>query len=155
MKRLSLKEWQVIINNLQAENLEVEIVWLDSGDEFVLCHDCELFEDGFQTEEQANSRLEKILSSLENLKTKERNIQQLEKWFKNRKSSMYEGVRIMEDNQSHATCEDTISICFENSTNDYDTWAWGFMDDLQEQIENMGYGWEWYNSIELHIYPLF
>lgn len=74
MKRLTLKEWKIIIENLQAENLEVEIVWLDSDDEFVLCHDCELFEDGFQTEEQAYSRLEKILSSLENLKTKERNM---------------------------------------------------------------------------------
>ncbi|TCI26668.1 hypothetical protein EVJ32_04655 [Exiguobacterium sp. SH5S4] len=56
-KRISLTQWNTILNNLEEQNEEVEIVWLDSGDEWCLCNDCELFEDGFKDEDEASHRL--------------------------------------------------------------------------------------------------
>ena len=76
-KRLSLDEWKNIFRNIEEirneeeqdqdfvqgvkdgtyNYTEVEIVWLDGSDEYVLCSDCELFEDGFNTEQQAQERL--------------------------------------------------------------------------------------------------
>ena len=61
MKRLNLETWENIFRNTQEENEEIEIVWLDNvgkDDEWCLCADCELFEDGFKTEEEARERLE-------------------------------------------------------------------------------------------------
>lgn len=68
MVRMSINEWKTVLGNLYAEDESVEVVWLDGGDEWVLCHDCELFEDGFETETQAYQRLreiEKLVSELE------------------------------------------------------------------------------------------
>lgn len=66
---LALSEWKDILRNLSEEGEEVEVIWLE-GDgiapsEYVLCHDCEVFEDGFKTEEEANARLEDIYKQLE------------------------------------------------------------------------------------------
>ena len=56
-KRLTTKEWTNIFRNLN----EVEVLWLDSGDdspgEWALCYGEELFEDGFKSEEEACNRL--------------------------------------------------------------------------------------------------
>lgn len=61
---LSLYEWKDVLRNLAEEGEEVEIQWLESTNEYVLCHECELFEDGFKTEEEANTRLEDIYKQL-------------------------------------------------------------------------------------------
>lgn len=68
--RLTLEEWKNIFRNLQEEGENVEIIWLDAvphdaygnptGEvfEWVLCHGCEIFEDGFEAEKEAQERLD-------------------------------------------------------------------------------------------------
>ena len=73
MKKLSLQEWNTIINNIRELEddefgNEVEILWLDGTDEWCLCHGYELFEDGFATEHEAWQRYEQILQELEKMK---------------------------------------------------------------------------------------
>lgn len=63
MQRLNNEEWKNIFRNLKEEDQEVEIQYLDNvgkPGEWCLCFDCELFEDGFQTEEAAQKRLDQI-----------------------------------------------------------------------------------------------
>ena len=86
---------------------------------------------------------------------KKLNQQQLQAWLNERNTGVYGGVYVMDDECVSTKNPDIIGINFEESTSDYDTWEWGFLDELKEKIENMGYGYEWYNSIELHIYPLY
>lgn len=72
MKRLTLKEWATIIENIkewnESEQLgnEIEVLYLESTDEYVLCLECEIFEDGFKTEAEAWQRYDEILKLLEN-----------------------------------------------------------------------------------------
>lgn len=61
---LALSEWKEVLSTLAEEGEEVEIVWLESTDEYVLCHESQLYEDGFKTEEEANARLEDIYKQL-------------------------------------------------------------------------------------------
>jgi hypothetical protein len=56
-KRLRADEWKNVIRNMNEANEEVEVTWLDSGDEWCLNADCELFEDGFTSEKEAQERL--------------------------------------------------------------------------------------------------
>ena len=69
-KRLSLNQWKYIIRNLSELDStdefgnEVEILWLEDTDEWVLCHGYELFEDGFKTEKEAWQRYMEILHAL-------------------------------------------------------------------------------------------
>lgn len=61
MQRLNDEIWKNIFRNLAEDDEEVEVTWLDevgSAGEWVLCFDCELFEDGFKTEEEAQKRLD-------------------------------------------------------------------------------------------------
>lgn len=60
MARMTLTQWAIVLNNLKEENQDVEILWLDDTDEWILCHDCEIFEDGFATENQAYEYLNYI-----------------------------------------------------------------------------------------------
>lgn len=64
MKRLNLETWKNIFRNTIESNEEIEIVWLDGADEWCLCVDCELFEDGFKSEEEARERLEFLEKTL-------------------------------------------------------------------------------------------
>jgi len=64
MQRLSLKQWETIFNNLADINEEVEIVWLDSTNEYVLCYEEELYEDSFTSEKDAQERLTYIENEL-------------------------------------------------------------------------------------------
>ena len=69
--RLTLEQWETVLENLKEFNEEIEVVWLESclanGDgEWAICNDCELFEDGFDSEEEAWQRYEEILTLLEN-----------------------------------------------------------------------------------------
>lgn len=67
-KRLGLTDWRNIIRNVAESNHEeygneVEVMYLDnvpSPGEWALCHGEELFEDGFETEHDAEQRLEHI-----------------------------------------------------------------------------------------------
>lgn len=86
---------------------------------------------------------------------KKYNQQQLQAWLNERNTGVYGGVYVMNDECVSTKNPDVIGICFEESCNDMDEWEWGYMDELKEKITDMGYGWEWYNSIELHIYPLY
>ena len=60
MKQLTMSQWKTIFNNLQETEEEVEIQWLDSTNEWCLCCDCELFEDGFTSEREAMNRLHEL-----------------------------------------------------------------------------------------------
>lgn len=69
--RLTLEQWETVLENLKEFNEEIEVVWLESclangDDEWVICSDCELLEDGFDSEEEAWQRYEEILTLLEN-----------------------------------------------------------------------------------------
>ena len=69
--RLTLEQWETVLENLKEFNQEVEVVWLEgclsNGDgEWVICDDCELIEDGFKSEQEAWQRYEEILTLLEN-----------------------------------------------------------------------------------------
>lgn len=64
MERLTLDEWKNVFSNLAAEGAEVEVVWLESTDEWVLCHESELFEDGYTGELEAEQRLQDIYRQL-------------------------------------------------------------------------------------------
>ena len=86
---------------------------------------------------------------------KKYNQQQLQAWLENQDSRFYGGVYVMDDECVSTKNPDIIGINFEESCNDMDEWDWGYMEELKEKITDMGYGWEWYNPIELHIYPLY
>ena len=86
---------------------------------------------------------------------KKLNQEQLQAWLNEHNTGVYGGVYVMEDECVNTKNPDIIGINFEESTSDHDTWEWGFLDELKEKIENMGYGYEWYNSNELQINPLY
>ncbi|WZK93504.1 hypothetical protein [Bacillus phage BvP] len=60
----SLGTWKNIFRNLEEEGEQLEVIWLDSDDEWCLCVGTELFEDGFKTEDEANDRLEYLENAL-------------------------------------------------------------------------------------------
>ena len=64
MQRLSLETWSNIFRNTQEAGEEIEVTWLDGDDEWCLHVDCELFEDGFKTEEEAMERLSYLEKTL-------------------------------------------------------------------------------------------
>lgn len=70
MVKLSNETWVNIFRNIGEldENEEfgntVEIIWLDSTDEWILAHGYDCFEDGFKTEEEAMERLEQLEKEL-------------------------------------------------------------------------------------------
>lgn len=70
MQRLSMKTWENIFRNTQEAGEEIEVIWLENpgniDSEWCLATDCELFEDGFRTEEEARKRLEYLESILLN-----------------------------------------------------------------------------------------
>lgn len=80
--------------------------------------------------------------------------QHLQAWLEEQDSRFYGGVYVMDDTQLQTKNPNIIGICFEESCSDKDEWDWGFMEELKEKIVDMDYDWEWYNPIELHIYPL-
>lgn len=66
MNKLTDETWKNIFRNLKEMDKKdyydgviewVEVVWLDSTDEYCLCYGEELFEDGFKTEREAQERL--------------------------------------------------------------------------------------------------
>jgi len=63
MKRLGIETWKDIFRNIRENGEEVEILCMDDTREWVLCCDCELFEDGFKTEQEARERLEYLESA--------------------------------------------------------------------------------------------
>lgn len=72
MKRLTNEQWKIVLANVEETGEEIEVTWLDAvpfdkngnptGEvyEWVLNVDCELLEDGFQTEEEAYERLREV-----------------------------------------------------------------------------------------------
>lgn len=64
MRRLHLDMWKNIIRNTNELGEDIEILWLDDTDEYVLCCDTEIFEDGFTDEREAEHRLEQVLRDL-------------------------------------------------------------------------------------------
>ncbi|AXH71047.1 hypothetical protein BSP36_003 [Bacillus phage BSP36] len=60
----SLETWKNIFRNLEEEGEQLEVIWLESSDEWCLCTGTELFEDGFKTEDEANNRLEYLEKTL-------------------------------------------------------------------------------------------
>lgn len=69
MVKLSIDSWKTVIKNIEEEKdeefgNEVEVMWLESTDEWVLCHGYEIFEDGFKNEYEAMERLREIEKQL-------------------------------------------------------------------------------------------
>lgn len=73
MIRLSNETWKNIFRNLKDMDEEdyydgevdwVEVIWLESTDEWVLAYSEELFEDGFKTEKEAMDRLSYLENKL-------------------------------------------------------------------------------------------
>lgn len=71
MERLSIETWIDIFRNMEeiTESEEfgtdVEVIYGDTDDEWILCHGYELFESGFKTEEQAQDRLIEVIKQIE------------------------------------------------------------------------------------------
>lgn len=79
MERLSIETWIDIFRNLNdiEENpqdyegvyeefgADVEVMYGDTDDEWILCHGYELFEDGFKSEKQAQDRLIEVTKQIE------------------------------------------------------------------------------------------
>ena len=61
---LSLDQWANIFRNLAENDEEVEVIWLDGSDEWCLCFETEMFEDGFATEKEAQMRLDEVVRLL-------------------------------------------------------------------------------------------
>ena len=63
-KRLSEQQWRTVFTNLSEMGEEVEVLWLEGttpdSEEWVLCCDIELFEDGFKTEQDTMKRLKEM-----------------------------------------------------------------------------------------------
>jgi len=70
MNKLSLEQWKNIFRNvaeynedLKKEGLEeepIEVIWLENPErrnEWAIVSDCEIFEEGFATEQEAEERL--------------------------------------------------------------------------------------------------
>lgn len=70
MEKLSFEEWKTIITNVNEcgeddeFGNEIEVLWLDDTDEWVLCYGYELFEEGFKTEKEARERLKEIYNNV-------------------------------------------------------------------------------------------
>lgn len=72
MQRLDNETWENIFRNLNELKEEerydgiewVEVLWLDSTDEWALAYGEELFEDGFETEREAMDRLHELEKEL-------------------------------------------------------------------------------------------
>ncbi len=58
MSQLPMETWENIFRNTQAAGEEVEVIYLDSGDEWGLCCDEDVFEDGYSSEQEAQERLD-------------------------------------------------------------------------------------------------
>ena len=80
MERLSIETWIDIFRNMEeiveSEDedfhelreefgTDVEVIYGDTDDEWILCHGYEVFEDGFKTEEQAQDRLNEVIKQIE------------------------------------------------------------------------------------------
>lgn len=73
MTKLSTEQWELIMLRIQTADNEiheefgesVEIIWLDSTDEWALVYAYDIFEDGFKSEEEARERLKEIEKELE------------------------------------------------------------------------------------------
>ena len=72
--RLPMETWNVILRNLDEDNEEVEVTWLDPGDssegEWCLHWEDEMFEDGFESEAAALMRLSEIHAGVIELRKK-------------------------------------------------------------------------------------
>lgn len=70
MKKQSNEMWKNIFRNLAEDDEEVEVIWLDNGkgsadnNEWCLCHDTEMFEQGFKSEKEATDRLRELEDKL-------------------------------------------------------------------------------------------
>ncbi|MFJ7982463.1 hypothetical protein ACIQ1D_19600 [Lysinibacillus xylanilyticus] len=68
MKKQPIETWKNIFRNIQESDSDtkeefgdfVEVIWLDSTDEWILGYGYEVFEDGFKTEKEARDRLNEI-----------------------------------------------------------------------------------------------
>ncbi len=80
MERLSIETWIDIFRNMEelAESededfqelreefgTDVEVIYGDTDDEWILCYGYEMFESGFKTEEQAQDRLIEVIEQIE------------------------------------------------------------------------------------------
>ena len=59
MKRLTQEEWSTVLSNV-GDGEGIEVTWLDGSDEWCLNVDCELLEDGFKSEKEAQDRLDYV-----------------------------------------------------------------------------------------------
>ncbi|ARQ95182.1 hypothetical protein FLAPJACK_271 [Bacillus phage Flapjack] len=72
MERLTFEQWKDVFrnvedinNDLKAEGMEeesLEVVWLESTNEYVIASGCEVIEDEFKTEYEAQTRLDEMES---------------------------------------------------------------------------------------------
>lgn len=63
-KRMTLTQWVNVFRNMNESGRDFEITWLDSGNEWVINCDEELFEDDFNSEDRACDRLDLVKSAV-------------------------------------------------------------------------------------------
>lgn len=125
-KRLPISDWENIIRNTREEDEEVEISWLDSGDEWALHCDCELFEDGFDSEEEARERLEKVTKAVDSgLYTNQKRIARM--WLVNAEGN---DVAYHYTDKERAKQYGEPSLVYVIMDDDYFIGTWQFVDKI-------------------------
>lgn len=78
----------------------------------------------------------------------------LDAWLLHTSKVKYANVFVLGEDHVSSDDKDIIGLHFEMSMLDVDDYWNGMMGELIEIIEECYYGIEWYNSVEMHIYPL-
>ncbi|QEM43322.1 hypothetical protein CHOTACABRAS_268 [Bacillus phage Chotacabras] len=82
MERLSFEQWEDVFRNVEEINNDLkhdgfeeeplEVVWLESTNEYVIASGCEVIEDEFKTEYEAQTRLDEMESKYNEYVEKEK-----------------------------------------------------------------------------------
>lgn len=90
---------------------------------------------------------------MDKLQRKETVMNILDAWLLHKAGLKYSNVYVMPSDCVSSDDEDIIGITFEMSMLTADDYWNDMMTELIEVIRECGYKIEWYNSIEMHIYP--
>ena len=104
MNKLSNEEWITIFENVTScdekseYGNEIEILQLDSTNEFILCYGCEVFEDGFTSEDEARQRLEEIEQMVHDKKFLMKKLKESGVWYPQDSDEFKDLINDLENN---------------------------------------------------------
>lgn len=116
MNKLSNEKWFNIFRNVTTCNEEseysneIEILQLDSTNEFVLCHGCEVFEDGFTSEEEARHRLEEVEQIVHDKKFLMKKLKEGGVWYPQDSGELEDLINDLENNPDFTFFTETSDL---------------------------------------------